>query len=151
MSKSNAHETGWLTLVLENDDTDALISAIGSGLLKAVTPGSLYVALHTVTAATLGDTAVQNSNEPIYTNYARVAIARTTAKWTLGTGTASNVDPVIFPTCGATGDTVKSFSIGVAASGATAILYYGALTDDLVINNGITPSFAAGELTITED
>lgn len=113
---------------------------------------NLYVAFHTADPTDSGD---QTASEATYTNYVRVAVPRTTGGWacvTVGSvSTASNVSLVTFPTCGATGATVTHFSIGVASSGASKILYGGPLTAPLVINNAITPSFAAGQLSVRED
>jgi len=113
---------------------------------------NLYVALHTADPLEAGD---QTANEIAYTNYARVAVARTSGGWTCatasGTSTAKNAGVVSFPACGATGGTATHFSIGVASSGASKLLYGGALTSSLAISNGITPSFAANALTVSED
>jgi hypothetical protein len=46
---------------------------------------------------------------------------------------------------------VTFFSVGVATSGATAILYRGALSASRAISAGITPLFNSGSLTGTAD
>lgn len=108
---------------------------------------NLFVALHT-TDPTAGGT--QASSEATYTNYARIAVARTSGGWIVSTNTVSNTAAINFATCGVTGNTVTHVSIGVAVSGATKLLYGGPLTSPLVISNGITPSFAIGALVVTE-
>lgn len=107
-----------------------------------------YVAFHTgnLTAATNS----QAENETAYTNYARQAVARSTG-WTAASGGAtSNVAAISFPQCGVTGSTLTHVSTGVAVSGATAVWHYGALNASLAVSSGITPQFAIGSLTITE-
>jgi hypothetical protein len=112
---------------------------------------NLYVALHTADPTQAGD---QTSNEIAYTNYARVAVARTSAGWTISGSSPTSVKntaAVTFPACGTTGATATWFTVGVASSGASVALYGGQLTSSLAISNGITPSFAISALTITED
>jgi hypothetical protein len=109
---------------------------------------NLYVALHT---ADPGESGSQTTNEAAYTNYARVAVARTTGGWTVSTNTVTNAAEIAFPECGTTGATVTHFSIGTASSGAGKILYKGALGASRAISSGITPRFAAGELDGSED
>lgn len=107
-----------------------------------------YVALHTadLTAATNS----QAEDETAYTNYARVAVARSTG-WDAASGGATANDATIsFAQCGASGATLTHVSTGVGASGATAVWHYGALNSSLAVSSGITPQFAAGALTITE-
>jgi hypothetical protein len=50
-----------------------------------------------------------------------------------------------------TGGTATFFSVGRDTSGAGEIVVSGALTAGLAISNGITPSFAIGQLTVTLD
>lgn len=107
-----------------------------------------YVGLHTgnLTAATNS----QAENETAYTNYARIAVARSTG-WDAASGGATANDATIsFAQCGVTGATLTHVSTGIAASGATAVWHYGALNSSLAVSSGITPQFAAGALTITE-
>jgi hypothetical protein len=110
----------------------------------------LFIALHTASP----EAGTQNTNEVSYTGYSRVAVNRnnSTKKWTLTGASAVNVDPISFgiDTVG-NNITATHFSVGTLASGAGEVLYCGLLTAQLVINPGITPSFAAGAITITED
>lgn len=107
-----------------------------------------YVALHTgdLTAGTNS----QAQNETAYTNYARVAVARSTGWDAASAGATANSALMQFPQCGASGATLTHVSTGVGSSGATAVWHYGALNSSLAVANGITPQFAAGALTITE-
>lgn len=145
MSKANTWEAGLLALVFNNTDFTAVGDA--GGLLGSVTPGSLYISLHTGDPGEAGD---QTTNEASYTGYARVAVARSGAGWTVTTGVANAAD-IDFAECTAGSATATHFGIGTASSGAGKLLYSGALTASLAISAGISPTIAAGALTGTED
>src|SRR4029077_11711644 len=141
--KGNTNTAGLLKALLQATFTD-----LSTLLANAASPLTvLYVSLHTADPTASGS---QNSNEVGYSNYARVSVARTTGGWTLTGETITNAATVSFPACGATGATAAYFGIGTAASGAGTLLYAGPLTSSLSISNGITPSFAAGQISITE-
>lgn len=146
MSKSNTFENDLLQLIFNNVD----IALIGdaSGLQNSATAGSLYVSLHT---GDPGEAGNQTTNETAYTNYARVAVARTVDGWTVSGNTVSNAALVQFPQCGVTGATLTYFGVGTDSSGAGKLLYSGALTSSLAVSSGIQPQFAIGDLDITED
>lgn len=146
MSKSNTFENDLLQLIFNNVD----IALIGdaAGLQNSATAGSLYVSLHT---ADPGEAGNQTTNETSYTNYARVAVARTVGGWTVSGNTVSNAALVQFAQCGATGATLTHFGVGTDSSGTGKLLYKGALTSSLAVSSGIQPQFAAGDLDITED
>lgn len=108
---------------------------------------NLYLSLHTA------DPGVGNSqatSETAYTNYVRIALARTSGGWTVATNTATNAALAQFAQCGATGATLTHVAIGTAASGAGNVLYAGALNSSLAVANGIQPQFAASALVATE-
>ncbi|HCV42631.1 MAG TPA: hypothetical protein DGH68_04035 [Bacteroidetes bacterium] len=137
MSKSNTSELDLLKYVFQG-----------------VTPSwgaaaNLFVGLH---VADPGETGDQTTNESTYTNYTRVTISRSTSAWTTSSTTAcANIAAITFPACGTTGSTVLYVGIGSSFSGAGVLLYSGALTAQLAISNGITPSFNTASLTTTED
>lgn len=108
---------------------------------------NLYIALHTADPTASGN---QSSNEATYTNYARVAVARTSGGWTVSGNQASNTALIQFPQCGASGNTVTHVSIGTASSGAGQLLYTGALSSSLAVSNLIQPQFAIGALVVQE-
>lgn len=109
---------------------------------------NLYLSLHT---ADPGVGNNQTTNETAYTNYARVAVVRTTSGWDVPSGGATaNAALVQFAQCGASGATLTHVAIGTAASGAGTVLYAGALSSSLAVANGIQPQFAAGALDVTE-
>lgn len=149
MSKGNTYETDLLSLVLNAVAIANIADNASSSPLA-----NLYVALHT---GDPGDSGNQTTSEATYTSYARTAIARSSGSpaWTVsspgGVGTAVNAGSITFPACTGGSNTITHFSVGTASSGAGKLLYSGALTASLAVSNGITPSFAASALTITED
>lgn len=151
MSASNDFESDCLLLLLNNTN----IANIGdaTGLRGSTAAGSVYVALHT---ADPGEAGKQNTSETTYTGYARVAVARSGAGWTIS-GTAptqaANAAVVTFGACTAGPVTLTHFSVGYESSGATKIIISGALTANLAVtaSPSITPSFAIGALVGTCD
>lgn len=148
MSATDSFETSLLQLILQN----ANIANIGdaTGLRGSTTAGSLFISLHT---ADPGEAGSQTTNETAYTNYARVGITRASGAggWTVSGNNGSNTSTVTFATCGASGATITHFGVGTASGGAGTLLFKGALTSSLAVSNGITPSFAAGDLDINAD
>lgn len=103
-------------------------------LLVAAT--SLYVSLHTASPTATGD---QTSNEAAYTGYARVAIARSSSGWTV---TGNQVVPaanIVFPLATGGNETETYFGIGLSATGAGHLMYFGALNPTIVVSNGVIP------------
>lgn len=146
MSKSNTWENELLLLLFNNTAVGDVGDA--AGLQPSATAGSLYVALHTADPTEAG---AQNNNEATYTGYGRVAVARAAGGWTVSGNQASNTAAVTFGQATAGTNTITHFSIGKESSGATDILYSGALTASLAVSAGITPEFAIGDCAVTED
>lgn len=143
MSKANSTENALLLLIFNATTWDLIAEN------DTTSPATnLYIALHT---SDPGEAGAQNTNETAYTNYARVAVARSGAGWTVTGSSAVNAALIQFPQCGASGATVTHVSIGTASSGAGTILYSGALNSSLAVSNLIQPQFAASALTVTED
>jgi hypothetical protein len=149
MSASNTFESDVLLLLLNNTNIANLGDA--TGVRGSSTAGSVFIALHT---ADPGETGNQTTSEATYTGYARVAVARSSAGWTIS-GTAptqaANAAAITFGACTAGSSTCTFFSIGRDTSGTGEILLSGALTASLAVTAGITPSFAIGQLTATCD
>ena len=149
MSASNASENSILLLLYNNTNFANLGDA--TGLRGSTTAGSFFIALHTADPGEAGD---QTTSEATYTSYARVAVARSSAGFTVS-GTAptqvANAAAVTFAACTGGTNTITHFSVGLATSGASVIVNSGALTASLAVSNGITPSFAIGQLTVTCD
>lgn len=136
MSKSNT---------TENDFLEYTFKATAFSWNSAT---NLYVSLHT---ADPGEAGSQTTNEAAYTNYARVAVARSGSGWTVTDNQASNAALIQFPQCGASGATITHVAIGTASNGAGQILYSGSLNSSLAVANLIQPQFSAGNLVVTED
>lgn len=146
MSKSNAFENAWLQLVFQNTN----IANIGdaTGLRGSATAGQLFFCLHT---ADPGEVGTQATSEVSYTGYARVGVSRAgSAGFTVTDNSVSPAANVDFPACTGGSATATHFSIGVASSGATVVLYKGAITPNIAISTGVTPRLTTAT-AITED
>jgi uncharacterized membrane protein len=146
MSKTNTYETNLLQHIFQNAD----IALVGdaTGVRGSSTAGSLYVSLHTADPGEAGD---QTTNETAYGSYARVAVARSAAGWTVTGNLVENAGLLVFPTCSSGTPTITHFGVGTASSGAGKLLYKGALTANLAVSTGIAPEFAIGAIDILED
>lgn len=142
--KGNNNSIGFLEMIFQ-----AVQSADYVGLLRNDTGPLtvLYVSLHTADPTAAG---AQNSNEAAYTGYGRVSVARTTGGWSISGETITNVSPITFGTSSSGPETETWVGVGTAVSGAGVLLWAGPLGSSLIVNSGITPSFAAGQLSITE-
>ena len=141
MPKGTTFDKDFLKLILQA----TAIALIADN--AATTPiTNIFVGLHT------GDPSAgdQTTSEATYTGYARVAVARTSGGWTVTTNTFTNVGAITFGLCTAGSNTITHCSLGTLTSGAGKVLWSGALTASLAVSNGITPSFAAGDLDGTE-
>jgi nucleoside phosphorylase len=145
VSKTNSFENSLLLLVFNNTD----IANIGDagGLQNSATAGSLYVSLHT---ADPGEAGSQATNEIAYTSYARVAVARSGAGWTVTANSVSPAATISFPAGTGGSGTATHFGVGTDSSGAGTLLYKGTVTPNIVCGNGITPQLTTAT-AITED
>lgn len=114
----------------------------------ATTPlTNLFVALHTADPTASGS---QTSSEIAYTSYARVSVVRTTSGWTASSAqSTSPVAAITFPAGTGGSGTATFFSIGTVTSGASVILYSGAISPSIVCGSGVTPSLTTAT-TVTE-
>lgn len=146
MSKGNTFENELLEHIFNNADIPLIGDA--AGLLASAGDGNLYVSLHTSDPGEAGD---QETSEIAYTSYARIAIDRAGTAWTVTANSASPAADIDFDEMtGGAGGTVTHFAVGTASSGTGKILYYGTLTPNIVVTNGVAPKVTAGT-TITED
>lgn len=121
-----------------------------AALLKGTDPSyrgntNRYLALHTADPSA-GD---QTTSEATYGSYARVAVAASSG-WTGSSSPLSNAALIQFPLCTSGSNTITHISIGVASSGASEILYCGALNASRSISSGNQPQLAIGALTVAE-
>lgn len=143
MSKSDTFENDWLKLIFQAAAIANLADNAGASPLT-----NLYVALHT---ADPGDAGNQATSEAAYTGYARVAVARTSGGWTVTGNSVSPVANIDFGECTASpGANLLYWSVGVASSGATKILYSGALSAAITMSVGTIPRLKT-TTTVTED
>jgi hypothetical protein len=145
MSKSNAFEQSLLELLFNNSN----IANVGdaTGLRGSTTAGSLYLALHT---SDPGEAGSQTTNECTYTSYARQAVARSVAGFTISGNIASLAANVDFPEATGGSETATHFSIGTSSSGAGSVLYKGSITPTIAISSGVIPRVKSGSI-VTED
>ena len=143
MSKGNTFENDLIKLIF---NATAIANIADNAAASPLT--NLYLALHTADPGEAGD---QTTSEATYTSYARIAVARTSGGWTVSTNTASNAALAQFPQCTGGSNTITYVSIGVATSGASKILYSGALSASLAVANLIQPQFAIAALVVSED
>jgi hypothetical protein len=117
----------------------------------ATTPQTnIHVALST---ADPGDAGTMSTSEATYTSYARVNVARTTGGWTVSGTAPTQVAPVAtiaFPAGTGGSGTVTNFATGKTGGGATAILFSGTVTPNIVTGNGVTPQLSTST-TMTLD
>lgn len=142
MSKGNTFESDLLKMIFQ---AAAIANICDNAASSPLT--NLYVALHTADPGEAGD---QTTNEATYTSYARVAVARTSGGWGVSTNVASPVANIDFPACTGGTNTITHFSIGVAASSTSKILYSGTVTPNIAVSTGVTPRLTTAS-TITED
>lgn len=148
MSLTNQTEDDILDLMMTNAAAPNWGDA--SGLQPSAAAGSIYASLHTGDA--VSDTSTdQTDNEAAYTGYARVAVARSVAQWTVSAGNADNDNAITFGSATSGPETITDVGLGFAATLAGYLQMFGALTADLIVNNGIQPEFAAGALDIALD
>lgn len=142
--KGNNNSIGFLEMIFQ-----AVQSTDYVGLVRNDTSPltNLYISLHTTSPGASGD---QTTNEAAYTSYARVAVARTTGGWSITGETISNVAAITFPAATGGTETEEYVGIGTLSTGSGVLLWFGALTTNLAVSTGITPSFAIGALTVAE-
>ena len=142
MSKSNLLENSFLLLffnattfdnIAENDTTSPATN--------------LYVSLHTSDPGEAGD---QTTNECAYTSYARVAVARSGAGWTVTANSVSPAANIDFPAATGGTETATHFAIGELSTGAGDLYYIGTIAPNISIVSGVTPRLTTAT-AITED
>lgn len=142
---SNGSELAFLQLLFQNTSWVSIGNA--GGLLQSTVAGSFFVGLNT---AALSGTSTQTTSEAAYVGYSRVAVARSSGGWATSGSSPTLVTNVAAVTFGiataGTPETETYSNIGRDTSGAGLVILYGPLTASLVVNVGITPSFAIGAL-----
>lgn len=144
MSKANALETSVLNLILA---AKAIANIADNAASSPFT--DVWVALHT---SDPGDAGTLGTNELAATGYTRIATTRSTAGWTVASGSASPVAAITFPTLTSTSTgTITHFSVGAtSATTAGAIFYSGTVSPNINYQQNTQPVLTTGS-SITED
>lgn len=148
MSKSVAFSRDLLKLVFQNANLPGIGDA--GGLRGSVSPGVFYISAHIGDPGELGS---QATNEISYTGYARVPLDRNATNFVVdeGTGVMSlGVNVEFGEMTGGTGGTMTHWAVGIAASGATYVLYKGT-TNSIPVVIGSIPRIKANLSTVTEE
>jgi len=146
MSKSDTFEYNFLRLVYNGVAISTLAATAGTT--------QLWAGLHTGDPGDAGSTA----NEGGYTAYTRVATERSTAGWSVTSGTsaatasASPVGAISFPAVATTSTgTFTHGSIWLSSNiSSSGLLYKGALSPTINFGSGVTPQITTGS-SVTED
>lgn len=131
MAKSDAFENDLLKLIFQATPIANMADNAASAALS-----NLHIALHT---ASPGEDGTQATNEVAYTGYARVSVVRSDSGWTVTANSVSPAADIVFPACTGGTATATHWSVGVAASGSTKVLYKGAISPTINIANGTQP------------
>jgi hypothetical protein len=147
MSKSDFLENALLKLIF---NATPIANIADNAAASPLT--NLFWSLHT---ADPGDAGNQSTSETNYGSFARQSVARTTGGMTASTvGSTSPVANVVFPQATTptlpTVSSITHFSIGIAVSGATSILYSGTVTPNINVSAGVQPILTTAS-TVTED
>jgi len=136
-----------LSLILNNVNWANLGDA--AGVLGSTAPGSVYISLHT---GIIAPGSLQTTNEAGYTSYARVAVARTGALWTV-TGPipaqGANASTITFPKATGGVESETYVALGRDAAGGGEILWGGPLLSPLAVSLNVQPTFPASTFVVT--
>lgn len=145
---SNSMEQHIAQLYFENSNMANVGDA--TGLRGSSTAGSLYISLHTADPGEAGD---QTTSEISYTGYARVAVARSTAGWTVatdGSGTVQNDAAITFgERTNAGSATATHVGVGRSSTGTGTLDFSMALSPNIVVGQNVTPQIPINGITIT--
>lgn len=132
--KGNAFITKLLQTLFQN--ANMANHGDATGIRGSSTAGSYYLSLHTADPGVAG---TQQTSEAAYTSYARVAVARSAAGFTVTNQTVTLAATASFPAGTGGGETCTYACIGTSSTGAGEILYKGTLSPSLATGNTITP------------
>ena len=119
-----------------------------AGLLPSAAPGTWNIELHTGDTINASST-VQTQAVAAYTGYVSVTVVRSAALWSVSAGLVDNDAAITFPISTSGPETETDVSFGGNDGGGDVMQIFANLANDLIVNNGITPEFAAGALDIT--
>lgn len=131
MSISNATESAILKLVFQ-----AVVWGGYADNAAASPETVIALALHTADPT---DSGTMSSSEAAYLSYARASVARSATGWIEALGSVSPVNNIDFPAGTGGSGTASFFSTGKSGGGASAILWSGTVTPNIVTGSGVTP------------
>lgn len=143
MSKSNTFENDIQKLIFQGT---AIANVADNAAASPLT--NLYIALHTADPGEAG--SAQTTSEATYGGYARQAVARSAAGFTVTNNVVTPVNNIEFPTATSGSETITHITIGTAASGSGKILYRAALNTSIAVTTNVTPRIE-NTSTITEE
>jgi hypothetical protein len=137
--------SGGKGLTFDNDLLKLIFQSVGIPNLAdnaATAPLSvLYVSLHTQDP---GANGYQNVWEAGYSGYARVAVARSPAGWTISGNILSPAATISFPICTGGAETEIWAAVGTSPTGQGKILYRGPISPSIPVTAGVTPQLSTG-------
>lgn len=144
--KSDFYEFDFLRMTFAGKPITSMCATAGTTVI--------WIGLHTADPTDAGSTAAEGG----YTAYTRVAVDRSTAGWTVSSGTGAAVASVSpttaipFPQVADTSTGTFTFASAYISSNAPAsgMLYFGTLTPSINFSLNVTPSITTGS-SITED
>lgn len=145
-AKSTLFDTDLLKLFFNQTDfaTKSLAAHVGTSITN------LYLSLHTSSPGVGGDQTTNEVSTAAYGQYARVAVARTSGGFTVSGASVTLFAPASWTAMSTgTGATITHFGVGTDLSGAGYLMYFGTVTPNIVLVNGVTPQLTTGT-TITE-
>lgn len=142
---TNAAETAILKLIYQNQAFAGVGDSAGLG--ASADAGNLYISLHSQDPGAAG---TQLTNEVTYDGYARVAVPRSSAGWTVSQAEADSVAVknairVLFPAnTGTQAAQVRYVCVGTAQSGAGQLLIRHKMQQPemMEIGQGVAPEVA---------
>ncbi len=140
-ASSNTLETGLAKLIYQNIALANI--GDGAGLQPSGTVGSIYLALYTT-----NPTDADTGTEATYGGYARIAVVRSAAGWTVSAADATNAALVTFPTSTGTPNTITHVATHTAITGGD-LLHYGELVTPLVVLTDGIPKWEIGNFKVT--
>lgn len=131
MAKTTTFSNDFLKLIFNGTSIDDLAED------DSTSPNTdLYVSLHTSSPGISGN---QTTNECAYTDYERVAVARDGTGWTVTANAVSPANPIEFPTATGGTEVATHFGIGTDVSGTGKLLWFGSVSPNINISNGVQP------------
>lgn len=144
--KSDQYEYDFLRLTFAGKPITNIAATVGTTLV--------WVGLHTADPTDAGSTAAEGG----YTAYTRTAVDRSTAGWTVSSGTgaavasASPTTTIQFPAVADTSTGTFTYASVYTSSnaGPSGMLYFGTISPNIDFSNGVSPQITSGS-SLTED